>query len=128
MTGEEMTSMRETARKTARWTALVTTGLLGLGTPLAAQTTFRLDLGRVHPLLDAGAAELDRAGQRAMTGLFLLRPALADASFRLQAIAPALGGIDLQLGQLGQLGELIGERWSSRPRMSWDDQDPGDSL
>jgi HEAT repeat protein len=114
--------MRMERGRTVRWTALVTIGLLGLGAPLPAQTSFRLDLGRVRTLLDIGAAELDRASQRAMSGLFNLRPALADASFRLQAIAPALGGIDLQLGQ------LTAERWSARPPASWDDQDPGDSL
>jgi HEAT repeat protein len=118
-----MTSMTETERVgKARWTALVASGFLAFSAPLAAQATFRLDLGRVQALIDAGAAQLDRAGQRAMTGLVNLRPVLADASFRLQAIAPTLGRIDLELGSLG------GGEWSARPPASWDAQDPGDSL
>jgi HEAT repeat protein len=106
-----------------RWTALVTSGLLILGGPVGAQTSRPMrELGRVEALIDAAGVQLSLAGHRAMIGLQNLRPALAEAGFRLQAIAPALGGLDLRIGQ------STGERVSSRPPAGWDDQDPGDSL
>ncbi len=105
-----------------RRTTLAMAGLLTLGAPLAAQTGSRAgDLFRLDVLVAANAAKLEVVSRKAAAGIAAMGPALAAAAARLQAIAPALGRIEIRFGQASG-------RAPSRPPESWDQQDPGDSL